>query len=50
MKVLVLVAGLPWLYGPYQQQGAYLAKGLQERGHDVFWLPTMYSLDERKAP
>ena len=49
MKVLILVAALPWLFGPYQQQGAYLAKGLADLGHDVYWLPTMYSLEERTA-
>lgn len=38
VRVLALVASLPWLFGPYQHQGALLCEMLLERGHEVMYL------------
>jgi len=38
-RVLLVGPGLPWSYGPYQQQLGFLATGLAARGHALYWFP-----------
>ena len=38
VAVCLVVASLPWLFGPYQHQAYLLSRALDARGHDVHWL------------
>jgi len=45
--VCLVIPALPWLFGPYQQQGFQLSKQLADLGFKILWLPKTYQLPER---
>jgi len=47
LRICLIVAQLPWKFGPYQQQMYLLSHQLANKGHDILWMPYNLQFDEQ---